>query len=128
MLLISFVGDSLANSFNSRYSRHSYDGNVGGGAGGTRRSKQSESSAQTVPETREDGVQADLDHTRTQGLSLDSSGDSADLNFPSHFGEDLESELLPIRVMNKNESKRIMDLIMFRKQKLQLRGRRKYQK
>ena len=56
---------------------------------------------QTVPETREDGVQADLDNTRTQGLSLDSSADSADLNFPSHFGEDLESELLPIRVFNQ---------------------------
>ena len=37
---------------------------------------------QTVPETREDGVQADLDNTRTQGLSLDSSADSTDLNFP----------------------------------------------
>ena len=34
-------GESLANSFNSRYSRHSYEG-VGAGPGGTRRSKQSE--------------------------------------------------------------------------------------
>ena len=64
---------------------------------------------QTVPETREDGVQADLDNTRTQGLSLDSSADSADLNFPSHFGEDLESELLPIRVFNQE----IMYLIIY---------------
>ena len=35
------AGESLANSFNSRYSRHSYEG-VGAGPGGTRRSKQSE--------------------------------------------------------------------------------------
>ena len=42
-------GESLANSFNSRYSRHSYENNnfqVGAG----KRSKQSESSSQTVPE------------------------------------------------------------------------------
>ena len=63
-----------------------------------RQSKQSQSSVQTVPETREDGVQANLDNTRTQGLSLDSSANSANLNFPSHFGEDLEADPLPRRV------------------------------
>ena len=41
-----------------------------------------------MPETREDGVQANLDHRNTQGLSLDSS---------ANFREDLESENLPIR-------------------------------
>ena len=83
------LGDYL-NSFNSRYSLHSYDG----GAGSTRRSKLSESSVQTLPETREDGVQANLDNRNIQGLSLDSSANSAGLN----FREDLESENLPIRV------------------------------
>ena len=83
----------MSNSFNSRYSRHSYDHNVGG----TRRSKQSESSVQTMPETRDENVQADLDHTRTQGL--DSSTDSSDLYLPSALGgDDLERELLPIKV------------------------------
>ena len=67
MLLIS--GDSLGNSLNSRFSRHSYDHNVGAGA--TRRSKQSESSVQTVTETRDENIQADLDHTRTAGLGKD---------------------------------------------------------
>ena len=109
------AGESLANSFNSRYSRHSYEG-VGAGPGGTRRSKQSEvrecsasreqiitslhyvqSSVQTVPETRETGLQADLDLTRTPGMMLDSSNTS-DLSLPSHLGgDDLEAELLPIR-------------------------------
>ena len=105
-------GESLANSFNSRYSRHSYEG-VGAGPGGTRRSKQSEvrewrgstqqilhyvqSSVQTVPETRETGLQADLDLTRTPGMMLDTSNTS-DLSLPSHLGgDDLEAELLPIR-------------------------------
>ena len=41
-------GESLANSFNSRYSRHSYENNFQVGAG--KRSKQSESGSQTVPE------------------------------------------------------------------------------
>ena len=71
------------------------------GAGQSRRSKQSESSVQTVPETRDENVQADLDHTRTQGMgssSLDSSA-SSDLSLPSHLGgDDLERELLPIKV------------------------------
>ena len=109
------AGESLANSFNSRYSRHSYEG-VGAGPGGTRRSKQSEvrecsasreqiitslhyvqSSVQTVPETRETGLQADLDLTRTPGMMLDTSNTS-DLSLPSHLGgDDLEAELLPIR-------------------------------
>ena len=83
---------------NSHYGFHSYNGNVGGGAGSTRRSKQSQSSIQTVPETREDGVQANLNHIHTKGLSLDSSANSANLNFPSHFGEDLGSDPLPRRV------------------------------
>ena len=89
----------MSNSFNSRYSRHSYDNNVG--AGGTRRSKQSESSVQTMPETRDENVQADLDNTRTAGLGpeLDSSADSSDLYLPSALGGDeLERELLPIKV------------------------------
>ena len=92
----------MSNSFNSRYSRHSYDNTVGAGPGGTRRSKQSESSVQTMPETRDENVQADLDHTRTAGLgseSLDSSVDSSDLYLPSALGGDeLERELLPIKV------------------------------
>ena len=67
-ICVCFTGESLADSFNSRYSRHSYDNNVG--AGGTRRSKQSESSMQTDPEMRDENVQADLDHTRTLGLNL----------------------------------------------------------
>ena len=41
-------GESLANSFNSKYSRHSYENNLVVGA--TKRSKQSESSSQTLPE------------------------------------------------------------------------------
>ena len=40
-ICVFVAGESLANSFNSRYSRHSYEG-VGAGPGGTRRSKQSE--------------------------------------------------------------------------------------
>ena len=113
---MSHEGDSLANSFNSRYSRHSYDNNVGAGPHTRRqglfllklfqnisifRSKQSESSVQTLPETRDENVQADLDHTRTRGMgtsSLDSSTDSSDLFIPSHLGgDDLERELLPIK-------------------------------
>ena len=45
-------GESLANSFNSKYSRHSYENNFL--VGGTKRSKQSESSSQTMPEMRDE--------------------------------------------------------------------------
>ena len=45
-------GESLANSFNSKYSRHSYENNFLVGA--TKRSKQSESSSQTMPEMRDE--------------------------------------------------------------------------
>ena len=56
-----------------------------------------QSSVQTVPETRETGLQADLDLTRTPGMMLDTSNTS-DLSLPSHLGgDDLEAELLPIR-------------------------------
>ena len=44
-------GESLANSFNSKYSRHSYENNF---LVGTKRSKQSESSSQTMPEMRDE--------------------------------------------------------------------------
>ena len=100
-----YSGESLANSFNSRYSRHSYENNnfqVGAG----KRSKQSESSSQTVPEMIDENIQADLDQTRTEGLarslpsSLESSVDSHNdsLYLPSKLGgEDLERELLPIK-------------------------------
>ena len=47
-----------------------------------------------MPETRDDGVQANHDNRNPKGLSLDSSADSAGLN----FREDLESENLTIRV------------------------------
>ena len=46
--VLNLEGESLANSFNSRYSRHSYENNFQVGAG--KRSKQSESGSQTVPE------------------------------------------------------------------------------
>ena len=50
-----------------------------------------------MPETRETGLQADLDLTRTPGMMLDTSNTS-DLSLPSHLGgDDLEAELLPIR-------------------------------
>ena len=47
-----YTGESLANSFNSRYSRHSYENNFLVGAG--KKSKQSESSSQTLPEMRDE--------------------------------------------------------------------------
>ena len=114
----------MSNSFNSRYSRHSYDHNVGG----TRRSKQSESSVQTMPETRDENVQADLDHTRTQGLgsqSLDSSTDSSDLYLPSALGgDDLERELLPIKVTKEGDWT-TFNLLIFQETKASIARARK---
>ena len=113
----------MSSSFNSRYSRHSYDHNVG--AGGTRRSKQSESSVQTMPETRDENVQADLDHTRTQGL--DSSTDSSDLYLPSALGgDDLERELLPIKVTKgKGGDWTTFNLLIFQETKASIARARK---
>ena len=122
--VLNLEGESLANSFNSRYSRHSYENNFQVGA--VKRSKQSESSSQTVPEMIDEvkqtlqtpamilpsspsqNIQADLDQTRTEGLarSLPSSLESSvashsqtdSLYLPSKLGgEDLERELLPIK-------------------------------
>jgi hypothetical protein len=98
--VLNLEGESLGSSYNSRYSRHSYELQWNNG-------KLTQRGMQTSAERTNKNIQADLDHTRTvlpqneeegdNSVSLNSSLSSTTLSLPSTMGEELERELLPIR-------------------------------
>ena len=98
--VLNLEGESLGSSYNSRYSRHSYEQQWNNG-------KLTQRGMQTSAERTNKNIQADLDHTRTvipqvddekdNSVSLNSSMSSGSLSLPSTMGEELERELLPIK-------------------------------
>ena len=96
--VLNLEGESLGSSYNSRYSRHSYEQQWNNG-------RMTQRGMQTSAERTNKNIQADLDHTRTviteekpeAGTSLNSSMSSSSLSLPSTIGEELEKELLPIK-------------------------------
>lgn len=98
--MLNLEGESLGSSYNSRYSRHSYEQQWSNG-------KLTQRGMQTSAERTNKNIQADLDHTRTvipeqeekkePSVSLNSSMSSSSLSLPSTMAEELEKELLPIK-------------------------------
>ena len=98
--VLNLEGESLGSSYNSRYSRHSYEQQWSNG-------KLTQRGMQTSAERTNKNIQADLDHTRTvipeqeekkePSVSLNSSMSSSSLSLPSTMAEELEKELLPIK-------------------------------
>lgn len=98
--VLNLEGESLGSSYNSRFSRHSYEQQWNNG-----NSKLTQRGIQTSAEKTNKNIQADLDHTRTvlpereeeKEMSLNSSMSSGSISLPSTMAEELEKELLPIK-------------------------------
>ena len=99
--VLNLEGESLGSSYNSRYSRHSYEKQWNNG-------RMTQRGIQTSAEKTNKNIQADLDHTRTvipekeekvekEEISLNSSMSSSSISLPSTMAEELEKELLPIK-------------------------------